>query len=149
MALSPIQKEMQSEDRRAQSALSQFGLAPMHGLRRDSEDQAAALLEDLYFRAEPLQAAASRLLSKGRGTSRQTQEDALMSDYDCHTCGNSGDVNHSECPDCIQCPECDGKGDTGNWYGDPQVPGGTRSLPCDRCRGSGRLPQTNTRGVET
>jgi hypothetical protein len=67
-------------------------------------------------------------------------EEALGNCYDCETCGNSGDVNHSECPDCIQCPECDGTGDTGNWYGDPQVPGGTRSLPCDRCRGSGRLP---------
>lgn len=96
----------------------------------------------------------------------QTEGGRSMGEYDCKTCGNSGvvemrsggsgwgdggpevHIEQVECSDCEQCPECDGTGDTGNWYGDPDVPGGTRSLPCDRCRGSGRLPDSAELGGE-
>lgn len=79
---------------------------------------------------------------------------------DCHTCKNSGlirtlsggsgwgsggpeaIVEEAECPDCEVCERCDGTGDCGNWYGDPDVPGGTRGLPCEDCEGTGRRSVT-------
>lgn len=53
----------------------------MHGVRRVTEDQAPALATNVYSLSEPLQTHAPNLLSEGRGQSRQTQKDALMSAY--------------------------------------------------------------------